>query len=431
MSVSPRVPAATAICAAAALALAVADARVQDDGAGAGAGPVVSRVETAPPPKATCAVLRPDGSWIDAALNAEGSLLLPDGGAAMPGSLAILGPDGRALLAGRERRLAFRSVTGQSEMVMADGQRMPGALAGAFTDPDGGMRIVWKHLGLGAIDAPLDRVAGLSLQGGAPIPVAKAADVIVLANGDRIEGVVERIGETFTIEQDGQRREIPVDRIASCAFVTSPAPKLPVRVWQADGTVIDGTELRPVGDLAFALAGPSLLSGRNLVVLSAEEMHGAEITGGGNLRIMPLAALAPVVQASADVQLATHAPMGPEPLDANPPLDVAALEIRGPVRLVYEIPKGTERLVGQLSVRERLRPWAHAPVIVKQGVRELLSATLDADNASVALDLRLDPSLAGAEGALSIEVGEGQRAAIGDVLVLDRALLIVRGSGGS
>jgi len=288
------------------------------------------------------------------------------------------------------------------------------------------MRVVWKHIGLGAIDVPLDRVAGFSLQGGAPIPVAQAADVVVLANGDRIEGVVERIGETFTIEQDGQRRDVPVDRIAACGFVTSPAARLPVRVWQADGTVIDGTELRPVGDLAFALAGPSLIPGRNLIRFSAEELHGAAFGGAAGLRIVPLSALAPSAAPASDVTLATGVPSAPVALDADAPLGLAAMEIRGPVRLVYEVPKGSERLMGELSVRDRLREWAHAPVIVKQGGRELLSATLDAARPVISLDLRLDPSLSGPDAALSIEIGEGQRAGLGDVLVLDRALVLVR-----
>lgn len=417
----------TALCAALAVAVPAAHSLAQDAVPGSGS---VQR-EMVPVQKVTCATLRADGSWTDATLTADGSLVSADGSQAMAGALAVLGPDGRALLAGRERRPAFRAVAGQSEMVMADGQRFPGSLAGAFTDPDGGMRVVWKHLGLGAIDAPLDRVAGLSLQGGVAIPLAQAADVVKLSNGDVIEGVVERIGEVFVIEQEGQRREIPVDRIAACGFVTSPTPRLPVRVWQADGTVLDGTELKPVGDLAFALAGPSLLAGRSLVVLTAEEMHGALLGTAGDARIVPLATLAPVVEPATDVTLATSAPVAPEALDANPPLGLAALEIRGPVRLVYEVPKGSERLVGQLLVRERLRPWAHAPVVVKQGERELVRATLDAATPTLTLDLRLDPALSGADAALSIEIGEGQRAAIGDVLVLDRALLLVRGPGGN
>jgi hypothetical protein len=382
-------------------------------------------------PKVTCATLRADGSWVDATLSADGSLVAPDGGAAMPGALAVLGPDGRALLAGRQRRPAFRAVSGQSELILADGQRMPGALAGAFTDPQGGMRVVWKHLGLGAIDVPLDRVAGFSLQGGAAIPLAQSADVVRLANGDTIEGLVERIGEVFVVEQDGQRREIPVDRIASCGFVTSPAPRLPVRVWHADGTILDGTELKPVGDLAFALAGPAVLQGRSLVVLTAEEMHGAMLAGGADARIMPLAAIVPAVEAVDGAQLSTSTPQVPAALDGTAPLGLASLEIRGPVRLVYGVPKGSERLVGELSVRDRLREWAHAPVVVKQGNRQLLSGTLDAATPTLALDIRLDPALSGSDAALSIEVGEGQRAAIGDVLVLDRGALIVRGSGGS
>jgi hypothetical protein len=316
-------------------------------------------------------------------------------------------------------------------MVMADGQRVPGSLAGAFTDPDGGMRIVWKHLGLGAIDAPLDRVAGFSLQGGAPIPVAQAADVVQLANGDVIEGIVERIGEVFVIERDGERRDVPVGRIVACGFVTSPAPRLPIRVWQADGTVLDGTELRPVGEMAFALAGPSLLPGRSLVVLTAEEMHGAMLGSQTGVRVVPLAALVPTADAPADVQLATNRPRAPEALDADPPLGLASLEVRGPVRLVYELPKGSERLVGRFLVRERLREWAHAPVVVKQGRHELVSATLDAQNPVLDLDLRLDPALEGTDAALTIEIGEGQRAGIGDVIVLDRALVIVRGGGSS
>jgi hypothetical protein len=377
-------------------------------------------------PDTVCAVLRVDGSWADAALSSEGQLATRTGAPALTGTLAVLGPDGRALLVDRQRRPSFRAVSGQAEMVLADGQRMPGSLAGAFTDPDGAMRVVWKHLGLGAVDVALDKVAGFSLQGGTPIPQAQAADVLQLSNGDVVEGVVERIGESFVVEKDGQRREIPVDRIAACGFVTSPATRMPVRVWQADGTVIDGTELRPVGGMAFALAAPGLLPGRSLVVLSAEEMHGALVGARSAERVVPLATLVPRVERSSDVVLATRAPSRPEPMDANAPLGIAALEVRGPVRLVYEVPKGSERLVGQLSLLERLRPWAHAPVKVMQGTRELLGATLDAERSVVGLDIALDPDLAGPDADVTIEIGEGQRGAIGDVIVIDRGFIIVR-----
>lgn len=377
-------------------------------------------------PIAPWRVLRADGTWMPATLSETGAFTTDAGTPAIEGAIALLSPEGIAALSRAPARGRVRPALGYAELRLADGQRFPGTLAGAFTSDDGAMRVVWKHARLGAIDVPLDRVAAMTLQPGTPVPAAQASDVLQLTNGDTIEGVVEGIGEAIVVEKDGQRREVPLERVASCAFVTTPRPRERVRMWLDDGTVVDGTGIMPVSGGAIALTAPTVTPGRNVAVVQQDEVCAVAIGGDAGPSAVPLAALPPVASRPPDAPLAADPPRPPRALDPHAPLGLSALEIRGPVRLVYEVPKGSHRLTGNLLVPDALRRWAHAPVRVMQGDRTLLSATLEESSPEVTLDVALDPGLSGSAAALSIEIGEGKRGPIGDVIILERALLLVK-----
>lgn len=421
---SASAPSAVAVAVLALRCACAADARVPVDPPPAAPAPPRSAAPQAEAPP-SWRVLRADGTWTRATLSETGTFATESGAPALDGAIAVLAPEGVAALERTPARSRSRPALGYAELRLADGQRFPGTLAGAFTSDDGAMRIVWKHARLGAIDVPLDRVAAMTLQAGTSLPSAQSADILQLANGDTIEGVVEGIGEVIVLEKDGQRREVPLERVAACAFVTTPRPRERVRMWLDDGTVVDGSGVMPVSGGAVALTAPPVTPGRNVAVVQQDEIYGVSIGGDAGPSAVPLAALAPAVSQSADAALATEPPRAPRALDPNAPLGLSALEIRGPVRLVYEVPKGSKRLTGNISVPEPLRRWAHAPVRIMQGGRALLSTTLDEANPDVALDLALDPALSGSAGALSIEICEGQRGSIGDVLVLERGMLLV------
>lgn len=126
-------------------------------------------------------------------------------------------------------------------LVLADGQRLPGALArGSAAESE--EILSWEHPWLGRVDVKLEQVMALSLRASAPVPVPGDKDVIVLANGDRLSGFITGLGDPMTIVVDdagGQEMRVPVDRAVGLALVTPPQRARGPRVWFADGTMLD------------------------------------------------------------------------------------------------------------------------------------------------------------------------------------------------
>ena len=60
--------------------------------------------------------------------------------------------------------------------------------------------LVWTHQRLGRVDVPVDMVAAIVFAPDEPQPEPGRADVVVLRNGDRVEGLITRLGDPLSIE---------------------------------------------------------------------------------------------------------------------------------------------------------------------------------------------------------------------------------------
>ncbi|MGE3109442.1 MAG: hypothetical protein AB7G11_15505 [Phycisphaerales bacterium] len=130
------------------------------------------------------------------------------------------------------------STLGVIELV--DGQRLGVRLAtDASPDPD---TLYWESSLFGRLNVRLDRVRRLRFS---PVPATTAAphaskdDVVVLQNGDRLVGLIDRIGPTVSIEIDGRVVDTPSRQVAQIDLVNPPRPPAGSRLWLTDGTVVD------------------------------------------------------------------------------------------------------------------------------------------------------------------------------------------------
>jgi len=297
---------------------------------------------------------------------------------------------------------------------LADGQTIVG-LFGRFHGalPDTVVR--WKHPMLGSIDIPTDRVAFIQIQPMAHPPCAIESDEIVMINGDRIGGFIEKFSDPIVLEHAGSKQEIPLDRIAGLALVTAKTTPAKVRVWMSDESVIDGKSISPLFGDAFALQGVSFVKARPSISLPTEEIAGV---AQALARLMPLALLVPKVAPPTASTLPRAEYPQPTIHARDTTLGAATIEIRGPERLIYEIPQGFSVFSALVEISSLAPAWTDCVFVIRQGAIELARQPMSAKFPKVKIGVAIKP------GPLEIEIEDSGGGPIGDIVILRRALLI-------
>lgn len=157
---------------------------------------------------------------------------------------------------------------------LVDGQRLGVRLSpDASPDPDA---IFWESSLFGRLAVKLDSVRRVRVGStpSAPVgddsspgttrpslpifPADPKSDIVVLLNGDRLTGFVERIGPTIAIESGGTLIETPSKQVAEVRLVNPARPPSGSRLWLTDGTVVDVARFLSDGAPA-ASAAPSTM----------------------------------------------------------------------------------------------------------------------------------------------------------------------------
>ncbi len=301
-----------------------------------------------------------------------------------------------------------------------DGQRVPGAFGGFIESAPGKESTVrWKHLGFGMIDLPTQQIASIQFQPTRAMARATDSDELVLRNGDVVRGFVERFAEPLIVDSGGVRHEISVDRVASLALVSPTQPQGAVRVWITDGSVIDGTAIRVVRsgtDTSFIVEGMPLIPGHPPLALMPQEILGVQTSA---TRILALSSLTPAVTAPTTPALPRAEYPAPRVEQRDAPFAASSLEIRGPLRLVYEIPQGFTTLNMTAEMPPSARTWGDCVIVVRQAHHELARHHLWAPNPIVQIGVPIH------SGQLEIELEEGAGGPIADVVNLKRAILVI------
>ena len=325
-------------------------------------------------------------------------------------------PPGRDRSVGWARDDSRRLEPGKrGTMVLDDGQRLVGELLLS------GDRAAWQPnwLEQRAIDPSTTRC--IVLQGEDP-PAAELEDVVHLRNGDRASGIVQSVdgtGIAVETESGGTRSTatIPWDAVRAVAFVAPPKPRVGVRAWLDDGSVVDGASLEWNGPADAVLVGQRSQDGGK-VRLEREWIVAAELVPGAVRPLSSFIGECTVPEAEADVRYAVAAP---RPERGTWAFDAAPIVMEGPVRVACASPGAPARLLATVRRADRAALAGSLTFVVRSGGSEVVRHRMAKGDAS--FELRAE--LADAPFELVMLADDGSIA--GDCVELRRAVVVTAG----
>ncbi|UCD75494.1 MAG: hypothetical protein JSV91_00975 [Phycisphaerales bacterium] len=311
---------------------------------------------------------------------------------------------------------ALARPAGQAILRLSDGQVLPGSLITDSAASDGVM--LWRHERLGRMDVPLDRVTSVQFTTSMPVGYARDADLISLANGDRLEGFVTAVSDPVLVEiasgRDGsnvQSVSVPLANVASLTMVAPAGTRNGTYIWFKDGLVLSVDSIR-IADDGFVRLTSSWIDGP-VEPWELPELAGIVFDSAG---IIPLAAVSSVRIDGPDSRYVTP---GPEISDGSSPADLAEIECRGPVRLDYSLPPNVTRFAAEAILPSSAESFGDYELIIRADGEVLFRHRFNASNPRA----RINVAVTGSE--LLIELTEGANGPIQDRLILSRAMLLV------
>jgi hypothetical protein len=320
-----------------------------------------------------------------------------------------------------------------SILELADGQRFVGNLAEAKpSSPDS---LLWTHGALGTLEFNLDQVRVVQLQGGPEVPTRKpgedTSDLVILVNGDRIDGFVDAIGPVVTIdsgEAGGSKRDIPHDRIQIIVLGASksPAPEPGMTAWLGDGSIIACRAVQT------SRAGELILTPRNLgemgnrgseapgatVALRLDDLWALEVQPRV---LLPLASLPFARQEPGAGRRWTRAVESVDPRWSA--LGLADIELPGPLTAEWDLPAGAIRFATDAELPRQMWTWGDCEVVISAvtaaGESELWRKRLNADSSRS----RIATALPQGSQRLRVRIEAGEYGAVQDKVVLRRPVI--------
>ncbi|NIA22408.1 MAG: hypothetical protein GWP05_10695 [Anaerolineaceae bacterium] len=258
-----------------------------------------------------------------------------------------------------------------------------GAIGGLVAEFDG-QEFTVTGTDFGDIRLPLAAVTAVQLTenfSGRLSPGESRTDLLVLANGDRLAGTVNRIDAEkvqFHSETLGDRtldrERVPAIRIAVPAK-GRPKPKLPaLKVITGEGTAVELCDMT----IADGMAGGAVAGGPILSV-PLKRLKRIDVIGG---RLIPLETLEPSVyeQHSLDIlkweirrgQNVLGKPMRLRVIGGAPARTFeSGLGVHGPCRVVYKLGGAYARFMATAGIDESAGQWADVNLVVKVDGKEV------------------------------------------------------------
>ncbi len=305
----------------------------------------------------------------------------------------------------------------QGWLRLADGQRFHGqALSGALVAD---CVFVWSQSSwLGRMNVPLDRIASVTLSGSATVPSPGDADVLVLANGDRVEGFVTALGDPVSLEisngDDGGQSliDLPLGRVHAVRMVTPQQEPTGHRLWLIDGTVMDVQRVMLGDDGFYRLEG---------VPFAEDAPDRIAIDGVAALLFDPdaLVVFSSLVPRRVEGPPTRYVVPAPTALDDQAPLGLSRVEFRGPLTVHYLLPAGATYFAAEALLPQAARAWGDCVLTVRDDGREVFSGRLNNETPTASIGVRLNGR------TLTIEVAEGSAGPIQDRVILLRGLILV------
>jgi hypothetical protein len=325
-------------------------------------------------------------TWLDAA----GQPVTRDTG-------TILGLDGTRGEERSETATVFDVIAFEPSMlVLVDGRRYTGTLSGEAGLPE---TLRWQHPVLGKVDVPLEMIDRLMLQraslgpvSGESLPPAEAQDVLLLRNGDRLEGFVAALDRDAVIEVDGREVAVPMETVYQVALANPRERWAGPMVWLRDGSVLGAGSVR-LAERRFTLIdngtpGTEADAGAGEAVVRAEHVLAVAFD---TRELVPVSSLIESPSRRVSVR------------DARSPFDAEPIELTGAASLSVDLPAGASRLSMTAALPLRARAWGRFEVVLSTD--GIVRARLPLSASRPEIDHELD--LAGArELTITLETGE-------------------------
>jgi hypothetical protein len=347
-----------------------------------------------------------------------------------------------AILANRPVRATTVGPRAEPALELVDGQRFPGEPR-ASAKP-----FAWAHSWLGTQPIELDRTRSIVLQptvvsqssrspGGTAMLEPGAEDLVLLGNGDRVDGIIGELGADVVVERAGAgATTIPIGRIAALVLISPPEPPIGPRLWFDDGTVIDAvptsSETAKPGLLAIRRVARTPAPGAGANAPAPTTAERTPLVETFVLRafatvpsaILPLASVT-AHEARPTGSLPTFAHSRPSVVPGQWPARLSPIVIGGATAVRYELPEATGRFVAEMRPDGANPRWTSFTVVVRSGDREVFRRDVAPDPSTGALPR--DPvwiNVPITSRVLEIEVLEGERGPICDGVRLDYAMLM-------
>jgi hypothetical protein len=314
---------------------------------------------------------------------------------------------------------------------LTDGERFVGSLVTHETKPDS---IMWEHVSLGVMEFKLDSIKRIQFQGGPEQhrDPGAAADLVVLANGDKVEGFVDSVGPTVQLEVNGSKRDLPVARVQEIDFAAGPAQEVKggMVAWLRDGSVVACRSIHTtrLGELVLS---PRVMGAEErqteapapLVTLRLDDLWALSLDPSGTVPLasLPIASQTP----GPDRRWAKNAVA----VDARwAALGLADIELPGPMTVEWNLPTGASRFAAEAELPRQMWTWGDCELVVLTagaggGETEIWRRRINAEAARARIAVALpDP---GAKRALRIRLEAGEYGSVQDKIVLHRPVLLV------
>lgn len=280
----------------------------------------------------------------------------------------------------------------------------------------------WSTPLLGDLRVPLEAIRRVVFQEDAVLADHDPLhDVLVLSNGDRTLGLVERLWPRIVLEVDGQLRTIELESVASITLANPATERSGSMVWLSDGSIVSAERLISSAEgVELTLAKPLDRSSTGLAPLTMNEVLAVAFQSAG---VRPLSSLG-MPRWTADGSWAMPPTLG----DAKRTLlGSAEIELVGPVTARWALPSGTRRIVVRARLREDCVVWGDCEFSLTAGDSGVVRARIHGDAPEATFTLDIDSRHAGVDLVARVESGQG--GAIQDRIMLDGFVLLASGRG--
>ncbi|MBC23321.1 MAG: hypothetical protein CMJ32_05325 [Phycisphaerae bacterium] len=294
-----------------------------------------------------------------------------------------------------------------------NGQEIPGrpqVISGRFH---------WNHDWIGIMTPSIDHISAINLiDTTRPTEPPGSNDVMELANGDRIEGLVSELSDPVIITtEQADEVKVPLDRIGSVSLLSVPTDPGGARVFGIDQSIIDGSSVRTDDEGRIVLVDSMIDEEPRNLVINKEMISGIVLNPS---RLRPLCEASMTTKDPGD-RSTRYQVVAPEVLHQAAPLGMKTIRLRGPVTVTFDPGPDGGRLLGRFTIPVSMHRWADMDVSIMQDGGSLARFHLDGSNPGFEVDIMLDP------GPFDVIIDEGQRGPVGDTIHMVDMVLVSPG----